>query len=331
MKRNKLFVILLVIIAALVFTTAQICNQCGIAPAQDTAEDVEKVTGEKETSSDTTARETAAGTTSTTISGDPEEPTIKLQVYMGPEYHAPDDVCFYRVEAVVTGNPMPTEAVFSKDDSGSSWGPLRAQVNLTRAEPDYTLTASVATSSGTDEDSIDLSWDCGPLAIEQSEDFHPTDIASVNATGGVNIGIVEIGDTFFDVDVRGLFAFDISSMADKDVVSAELKLENPTLDSVCDFKGDIWIWYVDFLPGGITGTDYFAIPYAGPVSFSWDADPLEFSSDLLKDTIIDRAPLPRKLQFGIMYENDDIGGDMGVPEGRKYEPDDITLTVTYNK
>jgi len=58
---------------------------------------------------------------------------------------------------------------------------------------------------------------------------------------------------------------------------------------------------------------------------------LEFSSDLLKNTIIDRAPLPRKLQFGITYENPAIGGDMGVPEGRKYEADDITLTVTYTE
>jgi len=120
-------------------------------------------------------------------------------------------------------------------------------------------------------------------------------------------------------------------MADKDVVSASLKLENPTMDGVCDFKGDIWIWYYDFLPGGITGADYSGIPYAGPVSFSWDADTLEFSSDLLKNTIIDRAPLPRKLQFGITYENPAIGGDMGVPEGRKYEADDITLTVTYTE
>jgi len=222
MKKNKLFIILIITIAALVFTTAQVCNLCGISPAQETNEDVAD-----ETSSETTARETTADTTVATISKDPEEPTIELNVYMGPEYNAADDVCFYRVEAIVTGNPMPTEAVFSKDDSGGSWGPLRAQVNLTRAEPDYILTSTVTTSAGTDEASIDLSWGCDGEEPEpepdpeELEDLHPivfqghandalsgfiTDDAEVT-TGA---GMVHIGDNIDDNQIKGYISFGIS-------------------------------------------------------------------------------------------------------------------------
>ena len=146
---------------------------------------------------------------------------------MGPEYKAEGDVCFYRVEAIVTGNPMPTEAVFSKDDSGSSWGPLKAQVNLTRAEPDYTLTASVTTSSGTDDDSIDLSWGCdgeelGPEA-EEPEDLFPSTFQGYadNALSGfitndsevsAGTGLVHIGDNIDDNQIKGYISFDISRL-----------------------------------------------------------------------------------------------------------------------
>ena len=147
MKR-KLFLFLMIILVSLIFTTAAICNQCSAANSQNTKEDVAD-----NTDNQTTSVETTAGTGETTITGESEAPTIELQVYMGPEYNAADDVCFYRVEAIVTGNPMPTEAVFSRDNSNKAWGSLRAQVNLTRDDPDYTLTASVTTSAGTDEDS----------------------------------------------------------------------------------------------------------------------------------------------------------------------------------
>jgi hypothetical protein len=238
MKKNKLFIIVIITIAVLIFTTAQICNQCGITPAQETKEDVTDETDTDNTGADTTSRETTAATTATTITGEPEEPTIELQVYMGPEYKAEDDVCYYRVEAVVTGNPMPTEAVFSKDDSGGSWGLLRTQVNLTRDEPDYTLTASVTTSAGTAEDSIDLSWGCdgetepGPEPDPEGPEPEPVEevddiFADVPLSGMIyydwiaNQGDdpVFVGDTPDDLPVKAYLSFNISHISSLDDVT----------------------------------------------------------------------------------------------------------------
>lgn len=86
-------------------------------------------------------------------------PTIELKIYEGPLYSEADDVCYYRVEAIVTGNPIPT-VKFSKDDSLGSLGQNRAQVNLSRGDEPYTLTATATNSEGTATDSITISWGC---------------------------------------------------------------------------------------------------------------------------------------------------------------------------
>ena len=43
-------------------------------------------------------------------------PTITLEIYQGSTYSTEDDLCYYRVEAIVTGTPTP-DVEFSKDDS----------------------------------------------------------------------------------------------------------------------------------------------------------------------------------------------------------------------
>jgi len=88
-------------------------------------------------------------------------PTINLEIYEGPTYSAGDNICYYRVRAIVTGNPEPA-VFFSKDDSGGVWGPLKTQINLTRNILNYTLTATAKNSAGQAMDSITLNWGCGP-------------------------------------------------------------------------------------------------------------------------------------------------------------------------
>jgi hypothetical protein len=88
-------------------------------------------------------------------------PTINLEIYEGPTYSAGDDICYYRVRAIVTGEPAPTVS-FSKDDSGGVWGSLKAQINLKRNSPNYTLTAMATNSAGQAMNSITLAWGCGP-------------------------------------------------------------------------------------------------------------------------------------------------------------------------
>jgi len=80
-----------------------------------------------------------------------------MVVYEGPSYSPGDDVCVYRVKAEVTGNPEP-KVEFSKDDSLGAWRPLRAQVNLTRENPSYILTATATNTHGTATDAITLNW-----------------------------------------------------------------------------------------------------------------------------------------------------------------------------
>src|SRR3972149_8449091 len=100
-----------------------------------------------------TVETTVTEAISTTITSVTEEtaangaPAINLEIYEGPTYSAGDDICYYRVRAIVTGTPVPT-VTFSKDDSAGVWGPLKAQINLTRNTPTYTLTAIAKNSAG---------------------------------------------------------------------------------------------------------------------------------------------------------------------------------------
>jgi len=91
-----------------------------------------------------------------------EAPTINLKIVAGPTYSEADDVCYYRVKAVVTGDPDPT-VTFSKDNSGGAWGSTTVQINL-KDGGSYTLTATATNSEGSATDSIHLPWGC---AVEE--------------------------------------------------------------------------------------------------------------------------------------------------------------------
>jgi hypothetical protein len=180
MKRFKLYSIISVLIAVILFSTAALCNQCGIAPAalSGTSAAAESKTSESTTAEDSgiavttvtdSAATTSSGTTATATESEAtaevtvkEAPTIKLKIYEGPTFSAADKVCYYRVEAVVTGDPSPT-IVFSKDDSNGAFGLKKVQINLTKITPSYTLTAKAKNSAGEASDSIALSWGCEPL------------------------------------------------------------------------------------------------------------------------------------------------------------------------
>ncbi len=82
-------------------------------------------------------------------------PTLKLIVYEGPVI-VDSDMCYYRVEAKVTGNPYPA-IKFSKDDSNGTWGNNKAQINLKNGES-YNLTATAVNSAGKVTKLIVLTW-----------------------------------------------------------------------------------------------------------------------------------------------------------------------------
>jgi lipoprotein-anchoring transpeptidase ErfK/SrfK len=85
-----------------------------------------------------------------------EKPSVKLSIIEGPEYAQDGAVCYYRVKAEVTGNPIP-QVVFSKDNSNGTWGNNIAQINLTRNEA-YNLVCNVNNSEGSSTASITLNW-----------------------------------------------------------------------------------------------------------------------------------------------------------------------------
>ncbi|MHB1377099.1 MAG: hypothetical protein ACYCXB_06705 [Candidatus Humimicrobiaceae bacterium] len=83
-------------------------------------------------------------------------PVINLQIFEGPVYPPGTDICYYRVKAVVTGDPAPV-VYFSKDDSGGAWGKNKAQVNLKKGES-YDLMVTAVNSAGTVTNHLVLTW-----------------------------------------------------------------------------------------------------------------------------------------------------------------------------
>ncbi len=104
-------------------------------------------------------------------------PTIRLKIVAGPTYSEADGVCYYRVKAVVTGDPYPG-ITFSKDSSGGAWGASTVQINL-KDGGSYTLRATATNSEGSATDSIHLSWGC---AVDDEE--QETEDTSTGGGGG---------------------------------------------------------------------------------------------------------------------------------------------------
>jgi hypothetical protein len=124
--------------------------------AADETVDNKKINNNQEsvaTNTEVTAKE------SSTTQVDSSKPSIDLQIYEGPVYSAADDTCYYRIKAVVTGNPRP-EVKFSRDDSKGSLGPGTTQINLKRNSSSYALTATATNKNGVAMDSITLNWGC---------------------------------------------------------------------------------------------------------------------------------------------------------------------------
>ncbi len=175
MKKNKLYILLSIIVLICLFGTAAICNQC----AADTVEEVEGTEEEAEAAEETVdegsetpeseeeelleEEETEEASEEEEETPEQEEqkeaPTITLEIYEGPIYSSSDNVCYYRIKAVVTGDPTPS-VVFSKDDSGGAWGSKKVQINLGDPTETYTLTATATNSEGSATDSMALSWGC---------------------------------------------------------------------------------------------------------------------------------------------------------------------------
>lgn len=174
MKKNKLYIILAILSAVFLLSFAAICNQCGTAAEEEdvieeetTEEGVAEEEEEEEVAGEETAEEEEEEEEEE-AEGEKEEPTISISIYEGPKYSSPDGVCYYRVQAMVTGSPG-LSVEWNRDDSDGAWGTRKAQVNLEDPGDTYTLTATATNSEGTDTDSIELSWGCEEEVAEEPE------------------------------------------------------------------------------------------------------------------------------------------------------------------
>ena len=171
MRKKRFYTILAILTIIFLFSFSALCNQCS-APAEDKVdvEDQDDANGDSDNDKDD-EQDSDADDDSDDQNGnddadededadaEAEAPTIKLVIYEGPIFSPGDGVCYYRIKADVTGKPNPT-IVFSKDDSGGSWGPKKVQINISDPSDSYTLTATATNSEDSASDSITLTWGC---------------------------------------------------------------------------------------------------------------------------------------------------------------------------
>ena len=171
--------LLALLIAIIFFATSALCNQCspvegqkiGIAGEEGSGISQEETEGagtgtaeegaaeEEEEAAEEEPAEEEEEEEEEEVQNIPEEPTIELQVYEGPIYSQADDLCYWRVRAIVTGVPTPV-VEFNRDDGNGAWGSKKAQVNLANPTDSYSLSATATNSEGVATDSILLPWEC---------------------------------------------------------------------------------------------------------------------------------------------------------------------------
>ena len=99
-----------------------------------------------------------------------EAPTVELEIYDGPDYSESDNMCYYRVEAIISGAPEP-EIEFSDDDNVSELGNNKVEAGV-EIDGSYTLVVTATNAAGTATASVILSGKCSDEASgdEEAED-----------------------------------------------------------------------------------------------------------------------------------------------------------------
>jgi hypothetical protein len=184
-KNNKLYIILAILALVFLFTIAATCNQCkataeeglGVSEGEgeieeETEEDKEEAgeeaeEEETEEEAEEEEEETEEEEAEEVAEEDKEAPTIKLVIYEGPTIAG--NKCYYRVEAKVTGNPIP-DVEFSRDDSNGAWGEFKAQINISDPADTYTLTATATNLEGSVNTSKTFDWGC-PVEVNNEPEI----------------------------------------------------------------------------------------------------------------------------------------------------------------
>jgi len=161
--------------------------------------------------------------------------------------------------------------------------------------------------------------------------LYPSDIghiiqhlASPNVVSTAN---VIIGDSSSNTDIRGFFAFDVSSLSGTGIITASLILNTYKLYDDPAFKDHIGLRWGTYLP--LDPNDYLMLGTHPVESYDNNKEPIVFSRDDLVIAIGNMANINNdKLQFTIGYSNDSSDGD-GIMDGREYRIEDIILLIDY--
>jgi len=149
-------------------------------------------------------------------------------------------------------------------------------------------------------------------------------LASPNVVSTAN---VIIGDSSSNTDIRGFFAFDVSSLSDTEIITASLILNTYKLYDDPAFKDHIGLRWGTYLP--LDPNDYLMLGTHPVESYDNNKEPIVFSRDDLVIAIGNMANINNdKLQFNIGYSNDSSDGD-GIMDGREYRIEDIYLLIDY--
>jgi len=353
MKRNKFYIFLIILTVIALFSFAAVCNQC----TADTGDKID--VDENDADDDDDAASNNNDDDADDDSGsdddaddddddaDKEAPTITLEVYEGPLYSADDDVCYWRVKAIVDGNPNPTVS-WSKDNSDGSFGNKKAQVNLDRGES-YTLKATATNSEGSVEETILLEWGCDDPDPDPEPDPDPDpeivtgekDITASTPDSGyiaqsfgatMGTGEVFVGDTNMNTITKGYLSFDIVELSDiANITLTAVSMRIPIAEVGSEpWAGadtiDIKVFYYgteldipeDFEIGGELVKTF---------DLNDSLDNLSFGNNTLKSELQDAVDSGKsRFQFKLGLNNKSSNG---IGDWYLLDPDAITLSVEY--
>jgi hypothetical protein len=231
MKKNKLYIIIAVLTIICLFSFSALCSDWKATgdevdvEEEAAAEEEEEAEEEAAAEEEEEAEEEAAAEEEEEAEEEAEEeeeektaPTIDLEIYL--DATPTDGICYYRVQANVTGNPSPSVS-WNKDDSGGAWGSRKAQVNLHDPSETFTLVGTATNSEGTATASIELSWGCAipePEILEDGGDI----TADASLSGWIRVtesaypgsSIVYVGDSNTNKECKAYLSFDIDHIGD---------------------------------------------------------------------------------------------------------------------
>jgi len=362
MKRNKLYILLALIIFTILFTTAAICTQCG-ANIDEAIGDLggnvdEEPPGTEqggEQPSDTEPSETPP---EEPLSVEGNHPPAIVEIEMGGY-----DIELFEEEGIFDEIPISTSeetedtpiSIIATDEDGDelqyrAYDSQGTSFDVTKIDNNnaefywelseevgpYTLTMEVSdASSETDSRSIDMNF-VEPPEGAGGEDIKEAELSVVkDETGQIAIsedwagrGDIYIGDDDGDRYVNGYISFDITDLAGLDVVSVNFNMD---LNEECgdrSYLGNFRIGTLDY------GTDLSVsdrdIPAKLLVQLPNSTTDVSYSSNELADELQKNINAASdRFQLKIYWSNPHTDED-GIADGLRYR-EGVYLTVQYTE